>query len=990
MNSNPISPVVAREPSVPRPPARLPELLAPAGDWECARAAVENGADAIYFGLEKFNARMRANNFTEADLPKLMEFLHRRGVKGYVTFNILVFENEMADAEQYVRAMIATGVDAAVVQDVGMCRLIRQHSPDFPIHVSTQMTITSAAGVAFARDLGCNLVVLARECSLKEIEAIQSSQLDHHQLSTLHHPLPLEVFIHGALCVAYSGQCLTSEALGGRSANRGECAQACRMPYDLVADGQLVPLGDRKYLLSPQDLAGLEVLPELARIGVASLKIEGRLKSPEYVANITRIYRKAIDQLSDAGCVMRDKIQPQSPASPDREPAVPRLVSNHPAPVSTQDRYDMEMAFSRGLYTGWFRGTNNQQLVHARFGKKRGVFLGEVSRIDGERVCIDLQPPLKPGDGVVFDGGHPEGEEQGGRIYEVRRPKPEGRNGQLAELCFGQGDIDFKRIHVGDKLWKTSDPELDRRLRQSYESDTPRFQRPILMEVHGLAGKPLTLIARDEVGHMVRLDSTMPLARADKRPLTTERLREQLGRLGGSPFKLGELKNSLAGEVLLPVSELNRLRREAVRELEAQRTQPKRWSLRTPEANFGSGVDQGACASDSPSPPLEERVGERRPYTSLDSADRGDIPAGHRSNIAGGLSEDDGLLSLALSSRGGEGNTAAACERRDGCKEQAQGAELSRAGDTAASSIPHSALRPPSAVLLRRTGTPQLIVLVRNLAQLDAALQCGVETLYCEFEDPKKYREAVTRFRNSPLRTPHSECFVAPPRVFKMGDEWTLKQVRSSEADGYLVRNYDHLAYFANERCIGDYSLNIANRLTAEYFKNKFGLERVTASYDLNFTQLEALLQAAPPEWFEVTIHQHIPMFHMEHCVFCAFLSTGTDYTNCCRPCDKHDLKLRDRVGAEHPVKADAGCRNTVFNALAQTGADYISRMLALGVRHFRLEFLNETPDQIAQTIGRYRQLLDGEITGSQLWRELKLLNQLGVTRGQIGVPGRL
>ena len=196
MHSNQTSPVAApertlrREPlCAPRSPARLPELLAPAGDWECAQAAVENGADAIYFGLEKFNARMRANNFTEADLPKLMEFLHRRGVKGYVTFNILVFENEMADAEQYVRAMIAAGVDAAVVQDVGMCRLIRQHSPDFPIHVSTQMTITSAAGVEFARELGCNLVVLARECSLKEIEShpILPTRLTiNYQLPTIH------------------------------------------------------------------------------------------------------------------------------------------------------------------------------------------------------------------------------------------------------------------------------------------------------------------------------------------------------------------------------------------------------------------------------------------------------------------------------------------------------------------------------------------------------------------------------------------------------------------------------------------------------------------------------------------------------------------------------------------------------------------------------------------------------------------------------------
>jgi putative protease len=233
------------------------------------------------------------------------------------------------------------------------------------------------------------------------------------------------------------------------------------------------------------------------------------------------------------------------------------------------------------------------------------------------------------------------------------------------------------------------------------------------------------------------------------------------------------------------------------------------------------------------------------------------------------------------------------------------------------------------------------------------------------------------------------EIFVAPPRIFKLGEEWTLKQVHSCEADGYLVRNYDHLRYFANDRRIGDYSLNIANRLAAEYFKQAFGLERVTASYDLDCVQLEALLKAAPPEWFEITIHQHMPMFHMEHCVFCAFLSSGTDYTNCGRPCDKHDLKLRDRVGAEHPVKADVGCRNTVFQSLAQTGAEHVSRLVGLGARHFRIEFLNETPGQVAETISTYRQLLEGRINGSQVWRELKALNQLGVTRGQIGARVR-
>ena len=297
------------------------------------------------------------------------------------------------------------------------------------------------------------------------------------------------------------------------------------------------------------------------------------------------------------------------------------------------------------------------------------------------------------------------------------------------------------------------------------------------------------------------------------------------------------------------------------------------------------------------------------------------------------------------------------------------------------------------------TRKPQLIVLVRNLAQLEVALGCGARVIYCDFDNPKGYRDAVQIGRGSALGVPplggegapnrlkaelRAEIWVAPPRIFKMGEEWTLQQVRSCEADGYLIRNYDHLKFFAGDRRIGDYSLNIANRHAAEYFKNNFGLERVTASYDLNVQQLEALLQAAPPEWFEVTIHQHMPMFHMEHCVFCAFLSSGTDYTNCGRPCDRHDVKLRDRVGAEHPLKADVGCRNTVFNALAQTGAEYVSKMLALGVRHFRIEFLNETPPQVKETLSKYRQLLLGEITGAQLWRELKLFNQLGVTRGQM------
>jgi putative protease len=827
----------------------LPELLAPAGDWDCARAAVENGADAIYFGLEKFNARMRAHNFNETDLPRLMAFLHGRGVKGYVTFNTLVFESELPQAERYLRSIIAAGVDALIVQDVGICRLVRQLSPDFPIHSSTQMTITSAAGVEFARGLGCNLVVLARECSLKEIALLSNAE---RAAGCQSGPLPIEVFVHGALCVAYSGQCLTSEALGGRSANRGECAQACRMPYELISNGKLVPLGDRRYLLSPQDLAGLEVLPELVRAGVSSLKIEGRLKSPEYVASITGIYRKALDQLAGT-----------SPA-----------LSSSPTPPG-QDRYELEMSFSRGLYTGWFQGIDNQRLVHARFGKKRGVYLGEVLRIERDRVLARLETSARPGDGVVFDGGHPEKPEQGGRIYRVVESAG---SSETTGLEFGRDDVDLAQIHPGDRIWKTSDPELENRIRRSYSGDKPHHQKPVGFETHGSQRTVLTVIGRDELGNIAKAQSGMVLEKARSQPLNTERLAEQLGRLGGTPFKLGALDNKLVGDVILPIGELNRLRRECVDQLLEMRAKPPRWTLREKDENGATPPSRPAVA------------------------------------------------------------------------------------------------QPPA----------QMIALARSIPQLEAILREHVEVIYCELENPKGYRDAVQLVHSARAAGFRPEIFVAPPRVFKAGEEWILKLVQSSQADGWLVRNYDHLKFFAGQRMIGDFSLNIANHLAADYFKNEFGLERVTASYDLSAAQLEGLLNAAPPEWFEITLHQHMPMFHMEHCVFCAFLSSGKDYRDCGRPCDTQAVRLRDRVGAEHPLKADAGCRNTVFNSMAQTGAEFFQAMRAAGARHFRIEFLDESPERVAETIASYRLLFRGEITGAQLWRKLKLVNQLGVTRGQL------
>ncbi|NJN29405.1 MAG: U32 family peptidase [Synechococcales cyanobacterium RM1_1_8] len=864
---NPPAPLTTAEAAAPPPPAlQRPLLLAPAGDWDCARAAVENGADAIYFGLDRFNARMRAHNFTEADLPELMAFLHQRGVKGYVTVNTLVFTDELDEVERYLKSVIAAGVDAAIVQDGGLCRLIRHLSPDFPIHASTQMTVTSLAGIEFAQQLGCELVVLARETSIAELEKIQA-QMAEQQIS-----LPLEVFVHGALCVAYSGQCLTSEALGGRSANRGECAQACRMPYELVVDGETVDLGDRRYLLSPQDLSGLPMLPQLIQAGVSCLKIEGRLKAPEYVASVTRIYREALD----------------------------RAMENIKGPIAgDRDRYELEMAFSRGLHSGWFEGIDNQRLVHGEYAKKRGVYLGQVKRIHQDsNPTISLggpvaqrTVPLQPGDGIVFAGDYAQGQEQGGRVYSVEY------RGQDCIVSFGRRDIDLRQIEPGDRLYKTSDPALEKQIRQTYAGEQPQFKRPIEIEVHGSLGENLVAIARDPSGHIAQVASAMLLDQAQNRPLNDETLQKQLGRLGNSAYELAALHNRLQGELMLPMSELNRMRRDLVVQLDGQRAQPKQWQL-------NEGAAWRGLLENPPSP----------------SFPKGSLPQ-----------ESLPQESLPKGSVGGE-----------------------------------------------------LIVLVRNLDQLQATLETGIATIYCELEDPAKYKQAVAQVRHyQPLPDrPTPTLWLAPPRITKPKEQYILQQVRKADADGYLIRNYDQLQFFAADRCIGDFSLNIANPIAARHFQTHYNLERLTASYDLNAAQLEPLIRSCPNTSFEVTIHQHMPMFHMEHCVFCAFLSEGKDFRDCGRPCDKHEVKLRDRVGQEHPLQADAGCRNSLFNSAAQTGAEAVRLLQAAGLRHFRIEFLNESFDQVQLTLDRYQQLLNGSLEGWQLWQELKLQNQLGVTGG--------
>lgn len=796
------------------------ELLAPAGNWECARAAVANGADAIYFGMPRFNARMRADNFTEADLPELMSFLHDHGVRGFVAFNVLVFTDELEAAAEQIRIMAEAGVDAVIVQDLGLAKMVRAIAPGIELHASTQMTISSPEGLAFLdREFHLDRAVLARELSLRELKRFDRS-------------VPLEVFVHGALCVAYSGQCLTSEALGQRSANRGECAQACRMPYELVVDGEELDMGDRRYLLSPQDLAAVDQIPELLESGVLSFKIEGRLKSPEYVAAVTGVYRKAIDA----------------------------ALAGRARKASEEDRYALEMTFSRGLSSGWLEGTNHPKLTHGRFGKKRGAYVGEVDETGRDWVALgQLETEVKPGDGIVFDVGGDTDQEQGGFVFEVHG----------TQIGMQRGKIDTRAIPLGAKVWKTSDPALEKRLRKTWSGNLERQRESLDFEVNGRAGE-LMILSIPRLG--LRVESAMPLEAALKRPIGAEVLEKQLGRLGETRFELGTVENRLEGEVMLPMSELNRMRREIV-------------------SQIGEPVTREL-----------EALGDWRDL----------MPA-----------SEPGIDSA----------------------------------------------------------EPELTVLCRSLEQLEAA--CAAASIaYCDFEDIRLYKEAVARVRAGGSTT---RIFLATPRIQKAGESGYFRLIEKAEPDGVLIRNLGGIDYFskAGLEMVGDFSLNIANPITANVFRGH-GLGSLCLSYDLNIEQVLALLRGAPPAWFEITLHQHMPMFHMEHCVFCTFMSDGKDSTDCGRPCEKHDVQLRDRVGQLHTLKADVGCRNTLFRGQAQTGARFYKTLREAGANKFRLELLREDEHAARELIHAYQGLLRGETLAGDLFARLGLESKLGVVEGTL------
>ena len=598
-------------------------------------------------------------------------------------------------------------------------------------------------------------------------------------------------------------------------------------------------------------------------LGVCSFKIEGRLKSPHYVAATPQTYRSALDAALEGREFRIDK----------------------------QQELDLAQSFSRGFTHGFLSGVNHQVLVPARFPKSRGVRIGTVASVSPTTLTVQLENHpvtiLKPGDGVVFDEGHPEQDEQGGRIFEARPVQSKGRGPARLELTFGRGDVNLAAVSVGAIVWKTDDPAVRKRLEHSFSRDTVVHREPLVATVTAKLGQHLTATFSDAAGRTATVAwPDRPLERALKQPVSLETVREQFSRLGDTPFELGEVTLD-ADPVMVPKSVLNDLRRQAVEQL--LRLREQRHAVANPHA-------------------LDQLRGQIREFDQLGSG--------------GGVA------------------------------------------------------------------APSLYVLTRTLDQLKAVLDWQPASdvrppmVYCDFEDVRRYKDAVPLARAAGM-----PIGVATMRVCKPGEDGFLQTISDCNPDAVLVRNLAAIAFFSEKRpdlpLIGDYALNVSNEITADLFRRE-NVRRMVPSYDLNWQQLESMLGRIDPGFFEAVIHQHMPMFHTEHCVFAATMSTGKDFRDCGRPCERHAVDLRDREGQPHPLIPDAGCRNTVFNAAAQSAAEYVPRMKKLGIRHFRVELLRHTPAEAISLLDRYANVVAGLDDGRGTWRSLRVLNQLGVTRGTL------
>lgn len=554
-----------------------PELLAPAGGMEAFVAAVENGADAVYLGARAFSARRYASNFSEKELEEVIDYAHLRGVRVYVTVNTLLKEEEVENALKLLSCLREMGTDAVIVQDLGLISLAKKHLPDLPLHASTQMTLHNSKGIEFVKKLGINRVVISRESSLEEIKRIKERT-----------GTEIEVFIHGALCISYSGQCLLSSLIGGRSGNRGLCAQPCRKRYRLYCEGKLVKTTG-SYLLSPKDLNTTSGLGALIKAGIESFKIEGRMKRPEYVAGVVRIYRRLIDRY---------------------------LENPEGYSVSEEEQEALTQLFNRGFTQGYFFENPRWELMSRENPQNRGIPAGTIIGYDSRsnRIRVRLSLALSVGDGIMVESAELSPEDKGKIISSMYTRKSQiysAQTGDIIEIPFNS------RVQSGSTVYKTYDKKLMDSLKKESESGDLRPKIPVFITATIALGRPIKLEIKDRDSNAVVIESEYLVEKAKKQPTSKSQIEKQLSKLGNTIFEAAELHVDMEKDVFIPVGQLNELRTKAIEQLEKLRI--SRWK-RKPLDNlqfFESGERIGQKTEEKTGKKAEETIQENTPMRPL-------------------------------------------------------------------------------------------------------------------------------------------------------------------------------------------------------------------------------------------------------------------------------------------------------------------------------------------------------------------------------------
>jgi len=913
-----------------------PELLLPVGTRDMLESAINNGADAVYYGVPHWNARGRTEDFSFEDVEEMIRYARLRGVKTYLAMNILIFEREIQELPEFLERLIALKPDAFIIQDIGLARLIKAISPEQEIHASTQMTLASSEAVNLVKDIGFSRAVLARELSSKQIAQIKSLT-----------DLELEVFIHGALCVSYSGQCLTSENFGGRSANRGQCAQSCRLPYRIFVDGKEWKDPKARYLFSTRDLCALPKLEELREIGVESLKVEGRLKSPEYVAAVSHAYRKALKTLSENNtslhsvhdsaaqpCQSASSLSRHSPCTSLREAEGDEAIHQNDATdlgLTAQDLEPLEVLFSRGLNTGWLDGVNHQELVDGSFSNHHGEFIGTVVRVERGGVIVELEDKpvpctLLPGDGILFEEyrAEPEPRQTGSRLYKATwsatshdsrragnaKENARGNAGKSqVRLEFGR-EFNLRKVSYGMKAYRNDSPALEKELHKTFTDKSFAKHIPVCMTLEGKIGEPLKLtitaqatssnvIARSEATKQSPNNNSSvtvngAILEASRNEVAPDALqaiaKKELSGLSATAYILDKLEIKLPANAFLPGKVLRTLRQEAVQALDEKRLQ---WKELAPSAENGRAF----------------------------------------------------LHSIVkVASKSNSDNAAIATENR---------------------------------------ATPRrmsITVLVRRPEQIDALQGLDIDKVVMDFDWGVKYDEPLERIHKLGF-----EAGIATLRIHKPSENHYIKQILTLMPEFALVRNLGSLALLKDSGIpmVGDYSLNATNSASYDWLLAQ-GLEKLHPSWDLNSTQLFDLLKNIDGSKLELALHQYMPAFHSEYCAFARALTTGRRFPECKKICTQHKVEILDHKGERHFLQSDAECRNTLFVGKPQSALKLLPRLIAQNVSSYRLELLDEEPESVRRKIDIYTQAIRGKFDIDTAISKAGVEEKYGLSEGQL------